>query len=123
MKLIIGETVEHVTNTNVFKIHLEFMQGDGDGYPTQTIYVDKNDPNLISIIEFFERFLVFQAEDYSGAFDSGFHNFDKWDELFEGKDGYNLSHPRDDGGYAHFEDYTVTYFSESGTEYYVIIED
>lgn len=56
MKIEIGKPVKTTRHINKYKIYIEFMTGDADGYESLTLFVSKShEKDILKLLEFLER--------------------------------------------------------------------
>ena len=85
--LKIGEPLKSKKNpTNMFKVYIEFMYGDADGYGHEELLIKKDNPYL-------ERFLIF-LDDCIKLYPEGKGGYEGFDEV----EGYDIFCNDDNGG-------------------------
>jgi hypothetical protein len=137
MEITIGDPIKPEVHKNEYKVVVKFMYGDADGYGSEEIFIDKDDPIL-------ERFINF-LNDCEKAYPSGRSGYDNYDSdivpdywlfaeddkelndeeeaLRKTSDIYLYWHydPSGDGIMASFNGYKITFFDAHGIEHKVII--
>lgn len=136
MNIKIGKRLNQPKHKNQFKIVVNFMYGDADGYGEETLFVDKDDKNL-------ERFLKFLNNCYK-AYPGGRGGCDDYDSetvedywLFCDDYDYDMSEeeekernentisldwqiePNGFGNMASYDGYDITFFDENSIEHHV----
>ena len=132
MKFKIGKKLTPEIHKNEYRININFMYGDADGYEDVDIFVSKEEEN-----NELPRFIVFLDNCIKLYESSGRCGYDTYDEVedygyFVDECEENESEdpqiilewpydPSNGGTKATIEGYTITYFDEDGYEYGVKI--
>jgi len=138
MEIKILRPIKPEVHKNEYKVVVSFMYGDADGYGTEEIFIDKDDPLL-------ERFINF-LDDCEKAYPSGRGGCDDYnsdivpdywlfaedydkeltdeeEKLRESVDFYLEWHcdPDGYGNMSSFDGYEITFFNEQGIEHNIRI--
>jgi hypothetical protein len=145
MKTIkLGKIIKPIKRKDVYKFEVKFMYGDADGYGSEIIYVEKNNPYLERFIDFLDNCEKAYPngrggyDDYNDKvvkdwwlFAMDYWNGDESEEERKEKEreseecGIFLRwhmDPCGDGIMASYEWTNITFFNEYGVEFEVIIE-
>lgn len=146
MEIIIGVPIEKEELKNCYKIHLNYMYGDADGYSDETFYVDEDYEYLEELITFLNSLSEAFPHGMAGYDTYGVDNTeyywlfaeDYWleDEDLDEEEKAKREKMLDNnsividipyerwngGGHASFEGYEITYIDDVGNEFEVEIK-
>ena len=124
MKLLKGKVIVPTRYTNTYKVQIEFMFGDADGYKTVTMHINQDNEDLIPLLEFLDRSIARYPRG-RGGYDS-YNDIEGFDRFAaeEYEEECMFFWPYDPGcdTQASIESFKVTFFDEASTEYEVTIK-